>query len=243
MRAFLNLRHAVPARLAAFTAGLERCGYTVLHETTTRPKQGDILVTWNRIREGQRAACAFEARGLPVLVTENASWGNDFAGGHWYSLARDFHNTAGRFPYGGPERWDALGVDLMPWRTGGEEIVILPQRGIGPTGVAMPCGWENRACARTGGRIRRHPGTRACVPLQDDLAQARRVVTWGSGAAIKALLWGIPVDSDMPDWIGWQDNTDEGRLRMFQRLAWAQWRLEEIETANRSSAAGRVTAR
>lgn len=216
--------------MAAFTLGLERCGYTVLNEVTTRPKKGDILVTWNRIRDGQRAACAFESRGLPVLVTENASWGNDFLGGHWYSLARDYHNTAGRFPYGGPERWDALGVDLMPWRTGGDEVVILPQRGIGPSGVAMPCGWPQRARAATGGRIRAHPGTRTCMPLQDDLARALRVMTWGSGAAIKALLWGIPVQSDMPGWIGEQDNTDTDRLAMFRRLAWAQWRLSEIET-------------
>jgi hypothetical protein len=34
----------------------------------------------------------------------------------------------------------------------------------------------------------------------------------------------------MPQWIGEQDNTDAGRLAMFQRLAWAQWRLSEIES-------------
>lgn len=49
-----------------------------------------------------------------------------------------------------------------------------------------------------------------------------------SGAALQALLWGIPVASEMPDWIGAQDNTDAGRLAMFRRLAWAQWTLEEI---------------
>jgi hypothetical protein len=32
----------------------------------------------------------------------------------------------------------------------------------------------------------------------------------------------------MPNWIGAQDNTDHGRLSMFRRLAWAQWRIEEI---------------
>ena len=62
----------------------------------------------------------------------------------------------------------------------------------------------------------------------DDLARCGRVVTWGSGAAIKALLWGIPVVSEMPDWIGEQNNTDEGRLAMLRRLAWAQWTMDEI---------------
>lgn len=68
------------------------------------------------------------------------------------------------------------------------------------------------------------------MPLEDDLAKASKVVTWGSGAAIKALMVGIRVESHMPNWIGEQDNTDEGRLAMFRRLAWANWRLSEIES-------------
>ena len=68
------------------------------------------------------------------------------------------------------------------------------------------------------------------MPLEDDLAKACKVVTWGSGAAIKALMMGIRVESHMPNWIGEQDNTDEGRLAMFRRLAWANWRLSEIES-------------
>jgi hypothetical protein len=169
-------------------------------------------------------ADACERRGGLVLVAENASWGNDFAGRRWYTLARGRHNTAGRFPVGGAERWDSLGVELAPWREGKGETVILPQRGIGPKGVAMPDGWQQQFK----GRVRTHPGTNPCVPLEDDLAKAVRVITWGSGAAIKALLRGIRVESHMPSWIGEQDNTDAGRLDMFRRLAWAQWEVSEI---------------
>jgi hypothetical protein len=39
---------------------------------------------------------------------------------------------------------------------------------------------------------------------------------------------GIPVISEMPNWIAEQDNTDAGRLEMFRRLAWAQWKISEI---------------
>lgn len=226
MRAWLNLRLSLPARVAAFTAGLQALGYRVEMGLPGRPAVGDVLVTWNRIREGDACARRFEEAGLPVLVAENAAWGNEFAGGGWLSLARNYHNTAGRFPIGGPERWDALGVELAPWRTGGKEVVVLPQRGIGSPPVAMPRDWLERA--RRDGRVRLHPGQRECVPLAQDLANARQVVTWGSGAAIKALMLGIPVRSDMPGWIGEQDNTDAGRLAMFRRLAWAQWRREEI---------------
>jgi hypothetical protein len=222
MRAFLNLRFTLPSRCAAYEAGLKRLGYSVTHGITMTPEPGDILVTWNRIRAGDEAARVFERHDLPVLVAENAAWGNGFNGQKWNSLARTFHNQSGRFPIGGNERWDSLGVDLMPWRTSGE-TVVLPQRGIGPREVAMPRSW------RAAGRVRGHPGKDEGIPLQQDLARAGKVVTWGSGAAVKALLWGIPVESHMPNWIAEQDNTDEGRLAMFRRLAWAQWTLEEIE--------------
>lgn len=228
MRAWLNLRHNVASRHDAFRAGLSALGYRIESGTTVTPAPGDVLVTWNRLNVGHAAALAFERAGLPVLVVENAGWGNDFAGGQWLTLARHWHNTAGAFPVGGPERWDALGVTLGAWRTGGE-TVILPSRGIGPRGHgAMPQGWEHGALCRYGGRVRRHPGKAEGVPLARDLSQAGRVVTWGSGAAIRALAWGIPVVSEMPGWIGEQDNTDAGRLAMFRRLAWANWRLDEI---------------
>ncbi len=224
MRAYLNLRLTVPERVRIFTEGLERLGYEVARGTTTRrPIDGDILVTWNRIHEGDTAARAFEHAWLPVLVAENASWGNEFAGKHWYTLARNYHNMAGMFPVGGPERWDSLGIELKPWRTSGE-TVVLPQRGFGSQVNAMPKHWP----LAQQGRIRAHPGVNACVPLEQDLANAGKVVTWGSGAAVKALMWGIPVESHMPGWIGQQDNTDSGRLAMLRTLAHAQFTLDEI---------------
>lgn len=225
MRAWLNLRHVEFERATAFTRGLERLGYAVARGVTTEPLPDDILVTWNRIGPGEAAARVFEAQGLPVIVAENAAWGNEFAGQQWLTLARGVHNTAGRFPEGGPERWDALGVELAPWRTEGE-TVVLPQRGLGSPPTAMPRDWP----WGIKGRVRLHPGMRQGVPLREDLARAGRVITWGSGAAVKALMWGISVESHMPGWIAEQNNTDAGRLAMLRRLAWAQWTMPEIET-------------
>lgn len=225
MRAWLNLRHAESERAAAFTAGLERIGYKVVGGAPLQPAPGDILVTWNRMGPGETAAQVFESQGCPVIVAENASWGNLFAGEQWLTLARNHHNTAGRFPVGGPERWDALGVELAPWRPPGGETVILAQRGLGSPPTAMPRHWPSTVQ----GRLRSHPGPREPrVPLAEDLAAASRVVTWGSSAAVLALTWGISVESHMPDWIAAQDNTDAGRLKMLRALAWAQWRAEEI---------------
>ena len=92
----------------------------------------------------------------------------------------------------------------------------------------MPRDWLIGAQARFPGRVRHHPGRGVAKPLREDLEHCWRVVTWGSGAAVQALMWGIPVVSEMPDWIGAQNNTDAGRLQMFRRMAWAQWTLEEV---------------
>ena len=225
MRAWLNLRYTVPERRRVFTEGLKRLGYKVKSGPCTDPKEGDIYITWNRIGAGHTIASLFEARGLPVLVTENATWGNGFNGDRWYTLAKNRHNTAGRFPIGDNSRWDDLGVDLPAWRRGGE-TVVLSQRGIGANPTKQPQGWARQVR----GRLRPHPGRRDAIPLEEDLKNCGHVITWGSGAAIKALLMGISVTSHMPNWIGDQDNTDEGRLAMFRRLAWAQFRLSEFES-------------
>lgn len=227
MRAWLNLRHPDSARAHAFQSGLQRLGYRVEHTLPIRPAQGDILVTWNRLNVGNAWACQFDEAGWPVLVTENATWGNDFNRGKWLFLGRNCHNTAGCATYGGPERWDRLGVEPKPWRTEGE-TVILAQRGIGVAPTRMPNDWPEDARRRHGGRIRNHPGRYAGTPLEADLANCGKVVTWGSGAAVKALLMGIPVVSEMPNWIGACEPTDAGRLEMLRGLAWNQWTLDEI---------------
>lgn len=218
--ASLNLRYSLTERVQAFERGLKRHGF----ETRPGLQPADLLITWNRIGSVDHIANSYAT----VLVTENAAWGNGFLGRSWVSLARDRHNTAGMFPVGDDARWDRLGVELSPWRREGE-TVILPQRGIGSPPTAMPRGWPQDAYRRHGGRIRPHPGTKPCKPLKSDLDNAGRVVTWGSGAAIQALMMGIPVISEMPSWIGGQDNTNEGRLAMFRGLAWAQWTLDEIQ--------------
>ncbi|WP_288897431.1 hypothetical protein [uncultured Delftia sp.] len=221
--AWLNLRYSIPERIEAFRLGLERHGFTVRHGISPAPGARDVLVTWNRVGQVDQIA----GRYGQVLVAENAAWGNGLAGRRWISLARDRHNTAGMFPVGGAERWDWLGVELHPWRTEGE-TVLLPQRGIGSAPTAMPRDWLTSAQARFPGRVRHHPGRGVAKLLREDLAHCGRVVTWGSGAAVQALMWGIPVVSEMPDWIGAQNNTDAGRQEMFRRMAWAQWTLDEV---------------
>lgn len=243
--AWLAIKEGPHYRRDAFLAGLQRLGFRVQRGVPTAPIANDLLVTWNRYGPSHRAAQLFEQRGLPVIVVENGYLGVELAstpGRRWYAMALGHHNGAGRWPVGDGARWRQLHVELRAWRTGGDEIVALPQRGIGPPGVAMPVQWV-RTAAKIG-RVRQHPGQRESVPLERDLARARAVVTWGSGAALKALAWGIPAFYALPTWIGAPAarplarmdlgpvRDDAARLAMFERLASAQANLEEIATGD-----------
>lgn len=238
-RAWIALKEMPHYRRDAFAEGVKRIGYQPEFGLTQRPGPQDLLVIWNRYGASASAAAVFEREGLPVLVAENGYLGNEFAGSRWYAISKNFHNGAGSWPHYGSSRWDSLEVELQPFRLSGEELVLLPQRGIGSEGVAMPRSWELYAAQRSGGRLRPHPGLRSCIPLEQDLAKAYAVYTWGSGAALKALVWGIPVYADMSNWIGASaaarfgeeaNRSELARLEMFRRLAWAMWTLEEIES-------------
>ena len=226
--AYLNLRYTVPERRQAFTSGLKRIGFAIKECVPQRIDTSDIFVTWNRIGWADSVAANFINHGLPVIVAENATWGNDFAGKHWYTLARNYHNTSDCFHIGDASRWDDLNIKLNPFKDQ-KGIIILPQRGIGSAPTTMPNNWAAKAQAKYGGVIRHHPGrNKNAMPLELELGNYGTAITWGSGAAVKALMMGLKVTSEMPNWIAEQDNTEQGRLDMFRRLAWAQWELEEI---------------
>lgn len=243
MRALNLLRPSLHYRREAFDAGLRAAGFDVV-ERIDRPGPDDLVITWNAYAGFGEIGRRFEQCGAQWLVAENGCLSKTWAGGEWFSLALGgIAAGGGAFPEGGPERWDSWGVELAPYRTGGDETVIFGQRSIGAPGVASPYKWAENTQRRVGGRIRQHPGNAApTVALADDLKRASECFTWNSGAALHALLLGVPVWSEGP-WIGasaarplsqWgkaEPNRDEAaRLEMFRRLAWAQWTLDEIRT-------------
>ena len=226
-----------------FTKGLERCGYQLV-APQQNPAPGDVLLLWNRTPQFQAVAQRYERAGAFVIVAENGYVGRA-PGGKLYALALGAHNGAGRWRCGGPERWQTQAIDLQPWRQAGDHVLVLPQRGIGSPPAAMPYQWPTttlnalqRATARPV-RLRRHPGAAKTEPYED-LRGAWVAITWGSGAAVKALVAGYPVFHDMPGWIAApaarQGITDiehphyGDREAMLARLAWAQWSAAEIES-------------
>lgn len=235
MRRALNmLRADLPYRRSAFTAGLTVAGYMVV-DSIPDPQPCDVLLTWNLYGGYFNEAQRFKAAGAKVLVAENGPLGKTWRGGEWFSLCEGHHAGAGTWKVGGPERWDSWGVELAPWRTG-TETIVLGQRGIGEPGIRSPDGWGERMAGKLGARLRQHPGKEK-TPLEPDLLNAEKVVTWNSGAALKALMFGVPVWYDFPQWIGGMAASRIGeplvrddalRLAMFRRLSWSMFTLDEI---------------
>lgn len=254
------------------------------------PNPGDVLVIWNRYARFHSYAEVFERAGARVIVAENGFLGRDRNGGPWYSITETNPVACGRWPWPyeprgrspigaarhalslpfAGSRWDhvaaQIGAEICEWRKDGAEIIILAQRGIGPNGVRQPDGWHRRTAEQLKAaghrvRVREHPGERTPpVTLEDDLRNARAVVTWASGAAFRALLLGVPVLYGCKEWVG----RDAGmplevsrnlkiswpeRLPTFQRLAWSCWQIPEIATGlpfrcllSRSSESASTTA-
>jgi hypothetical protein len=207
----------------------------------------DVLCIWNRYGTNHEYAKQFEEAGATVLVAENGYIGCDAEGKQLYALARSWHNGAGTWYVGEAPRWKDQNITLRPWRETGEEILVLPQRGFGPKEVAMPEGWVDATVAaikrKTSRpvRVRKHPGNHPPeIPIEEDLNNVWVVVTWGSSAAIKALAAGVPAFYCFRSWIaasaaqfGLEDLQwpyRASRERAFQRIGWAQWRIEEIQS-------------
>lgn len=240
MKAYCMLRSASVYRREVFCSGLAQAGYAVM-TTPFNPSPDDVLLIWNRYGQFHAEANRFEKNGARVLVTENGYMRDGIGDGKWYALAIGHHNGAGHWRVGGPERWDALNVEMQPWH-GGNDVVIFAQRGIGENGIASPRGWAESVQKKYGGRIRAHPGNNEpAVPLADDLKNARAVLTWHSTAALYALMYGVPVFYAFPQWIGALASLplskfvedapccdSAARLNMFRRIIWAQWHIDEI---------------
>lgn len=226
--------------------GLIAAGYTVSQRPIKTISPDDILVIWNRGTQFQYEAKRHEMAGSRIIVAENGyTDATDEYGHQWFSMALDHHNGCGRWRIGETARFPLMGLNLRPWRAEGSFVLVLPQRGIGAPGVAMPQRWARgiearlRAVTKRPIIVRPHPGMKSnATPLGPALEGCHAVVTWGSGAAVKAIMHGVPAFHELKGWIGGPaarfgiDDLEKpflgDRMPMFERLAWSQWRVAEI---------------
>lgn len=258
MQAHCLIRDQPWYRRDVFVNGLRRAGHTVTTSVPSKPDKDTLLVIWNRYADNHHIAQRVEDADGTVIVAENGYIG---AGGgtpkfqvhpkgpqpgHYYALARGWHNGGGTWPVGAEDRWGRLGIELRPWRDGGDYILVCPNRSFGVPGRMMPEQWAEKIAARLREvstfpvRIRRHPGNDAPKhSLDEDLKGAAMVVVWTSSCGVHALVEGIPVICEAPYWIcksaAVSLNTaisepleEPDRLKALRSLAYAQWTCEEI---------------
>lgn len=233
-------------RRDAIESGLTKCGFQFA-EVGYVPKHGDVLCIWNRNFGEDSLASNWEKAGAKVIVFENGYCGEDSDGRQYYAMALSQHNGAGRWPSGDGSRWNALRIELKPWKTNGGHILVCSQRGIGNPAMTPKFDWyakvacELRKYTKREIRIRKHPVRHTLSnPLSNELKSAWACVVWSSNCATEALISGIQTFRFGPSIITQgatrKDYKDIDRfvacdrIPAFERLAWAQWSVDEISS-------------
>lgn len=239
-------------RHEAIKQGLRAAGFRVV-EGKGSPKKGDILVSWTRFQHGKEQICEqFEARGGRVLIAEEGYIRN-VAGRKYFSLSWDDHAGNGQWYVGDVSRWQSFGLEMAPYRAAGNHILVTEQRSIGSKVMASPKGFHSTTLSRLSAItsrkviVRWHPRSRVNPhhakeqpSAEEQLRNCHAVVTFSSAFAVKALLAGVPVFVEAPKFVldgavnRGLENIDNpilhDRLPALQRMAWAQWAVEEIKS-------------
>lgn len=142
------------------------------------------------------------------------------------------------------DRWRHLRVGIKPWQRDGEYVLVVPPSHAVMEYYGVGEDWAEKVSARLHEqriRYRVRNKTGAQMPLRDDLAMARCVVTYNSNVAVDALLAGVPAVSESLDISEWNglglDDVIAGRelcvgdrVELFNWLAWNQFTLDEMRT-------------
>lgn len=265
--AYCLIRPQVHYRKDAFLAGLKRIGCSKVSEDKRDLRtisEDDLLVIWNRYGENHSLACSFEEAGASVIVAENGYLAE--GGGvpkfdsidpqnRYYALALRGHNGSGVAPYGSQQRWDSLKVSLKEWKSGGEHILLCPNRSFGRPDMVMPFDWAERTTAeikRYSNRpikLRPHPmNAPPATPLSADLRNAWAMVIWSSSTGVHSLIEGVPVFQCGPYFVCTAATSrnikmienpamdEDRRISSMLALAGAQWKVSEIASGEALSA-------
>jgi hypothetical protein len=170
----------------------------------------------------------------------------DASRGTHFRITRNRLQHSGRGSTNG-RRLAALGIEIKPWQTEGQHIVICPQsedfmhRIAGYKGNWLGDTLDAIRAAELDRPVVCRPWSSAKMALSktlcEDLRNAWALVTHSSAAAVTAVLEGIPVFSSAP-WAASRDMSGADFNRVFpmteERQRWAgvladnQWTLEEI---------------
>lgn len=221
MRAFVLIRDRDVYPRAAVIAGLQALGYSVqLDGLSSSFNKKDLLVTWTPWQSSlsQRAGETHKERGGKWIVLENGYIQTPVA---QYAVGLNGFNGWGdhRNECSPPDRWDALQLEIKPWREGGEHIALFAQMGGHDYNLTMPSYWPDDVAQRLALLTKRpivyrpkpsrpkymtkqHTNVSmppfVDVPLSGYLDNAWAAVVYSSKTAVEALRCGIPALYDGP---------------------------------------------
>ena len=230
----------------AMAAGINRYGDRAQLVSVYAPHQkADVAVMygWKRHEQLQR---------YPQFVYADLGyWQRD----RYYRLAVGGWSAERYVRAGLPaDRFDALGLQVKPWREQGSEIIVA-----GSTAKAAAedgfgyMEWERRAIAQLRGCgrpvvYRPKPNDRLAQPIagagydtrpiNEALANAWAWVTHHSNSAVDALLAGVPVHCEIGAAAAMSVPLDriaratlvDGREQFLADVAWLQWTLDEMRS-------------
>ncbi len=140
------------------------------------------------------------------------------------------------------KRFNALGVEIAPWRSGGGHIVVCPQSDDFMRNVAAYQGnWLADSVKALSGRfptralrVRPWAADKAKLgrTLEKDLADAWALATYTSAAAVTAVAHGVPVlthPSCAVHMNGWSMSNNATRHHLLGVLADNQFTLKEMK--------------
>jgi len=178
--------------MTALANGLARRGIQSTINSGFLP--ADILCVW-----GFRSIPA--AHQGPVLHLE-AGYINGTSGDYVPDRLRfistswnGMHGRAQHTPVGEVGRWVSLGIEVHPWRTGGDYALVIGQHPndgacVGYDQAKTVDDLVDRSMIPV--RFRAHPLIQPTVPLAVDLRDAALCVTWNSTAAVESVIAGVP---------------------------------------------------
>lgn len=236
-----------------FAEGLARHGIKAEFRTSGMYRRCDLAVFW--AHKNVQVIHAQRSAGLDYLVMERGYFGDRFAmtslGYNGLNGHAQFHNA--NMP---SDRWRRYGVELKPWKTDGDIIVLMGQV---PTDASLRnCdnykSWVVNSAYQAqrlyGKRVyfRGHPHPAASnfrpdLPtltgtLEEALSDAAAVITWNSNSGVDAVLAGVPLIAcdrgSMAYTMAAQKIGDPlvrpDRSQWVNDLAYTQWTDGEIST-------------
>lgn len=254
-KAIIHVNHALHQMEhgQALKSGLERHGWQAEFVPANEPRPGDLVSIWGFKQPGVIEAA--RKAGTPVLVMER---GHVQPRMIYTSMGFDGLAGRGRYPAieDGGVRWqNHFGKLMQPWSQDGRVALVCGQ--VKGDAALYGVNFEKWAQEVTDALLRQgawvvyrpHPlmlrhDQRWCPqgaefsthPLETDLARAAVCVTFNSTSGVEAALAGVPViacdEGSMVRAVAVHDIAQPvirpDRSAWAHRLAWCQWRLEEI---------------